>query len=137
MIDDCKIVGFISGSKFNVIPSKGKVIFISTESKQNVEKIVQNYINSRREEYPEINIVVNELDWDSNSALNEDQTKRLLGDIEDFAHGVFRRNSKDEVITSINLGAYNLSEQIFKIGMRSSRKREYYCWDVKESLRMF
>lgn len=124
MIDDCKIVDFVSGSKFNVIPSKGKVIFISTESKQNVEKIVQKYINLRREEYPEISIVVNELELNSNCALNVNETKRLLRDIEDFAHGVFRRNSKDEVITSINLGAYNLSDQIFKIGMRSSRKRE-------------
>ena len=78
MIDDCKIVDFVSGSKFNVIPSKGKVIFISTESKQNVEKIVQKYINLRREEYPEISIVVNELELNSNCALNVNETNNTI-----------------------------------------------------------
>ena len=36
----------------------------------------------------------------------------------------YRVNSKDEITTSINLGSCNLRAQIFKIGMRSSRKRE-------------
>ena len=64
------------------------------------------------------------LELDSYCALNEEESKRFINNILKFSHGVFRRNSKEEIIASINLGAVNLIEQVFKVGMRSSRKRE-------------
>lgn len=123
-IEDCRIIDFVAGSKFNVIPSKAKAIIISTESAQNVEKIVQDYIISRKDIFQGIEVSVNLLDLDSYCALNEEESKRFINNILKFSHGVFRRNSREEITTSINLGAVNLIEQVFKVGMRSSRKRE-------------
>lgn len=123
-IEDCRIIDFVAGSKFNVIPSKAKAIIISTESAQNVEKIVQDYIIPRRDIFQGIEVSVNLLDLDSYCALNEEESKRFINNILKFSHGVFRRNSREEITTSINLGAVNLIEQVFKVGMRSSRKRE-------------
>lgn len=123
-IGDCRIIDFVAGSKFNVIPSKAKAIIISTESAQNVEKIVQDYIISIEDIFSGIEVSVNLLDLDSYCALNEEESKRFINNILKFSHGVFRRNSREEITTSINLGAVNLIEQVFKVGMRSSRKRE-------------
>ena len=123
-IEDCRIIDFVAGSKFNVIPSKAKAIIISTESAQNVEKIVQDYIIPRRDIFQGIEVSVNLLDLDSYCALNEEESSRFINNILKFSHGVFRRNSREEITTSINLGAVNLIEQVFKVGMRSSRKRE-------------
>ncbi len=123
-IEDCRIIDFVAGSKFNVIPSKAKTIIISTESEQDVEKLVQDYIISRKDIFLGIEASVKLLELDSYCALNEEESKRFINNILRFSHGVFRRNSKEEIITSINLGAVNLIEQVFKVGMRSSRKRE-------------
>ena len=123
-IGDVRIIDFIAGSKFNVIPSKAKAIIISTESLQNVEKIVENYVLSRKDRYSGIDVNVNLLELDAYCALNEEESDKLINDILRFSHGVFKRNSREEITTSINLGAVNLMEQVFKVGMRSSRKRE-------------
>ena len=123
-IEDCRIIDFVAGSKFNVIPSKAKTIIISTESEENVEKLVQDYVISRKDVFSGIEASVKLLELDSYCALNEEESKRFINNILRFSHGVFRRNSKEEIITSINLGAVNLIEQVFKVGMRSSRKRE-------------
>ena len=123
-IEDCRIIDFVAGSKFNVIPSKAKTIIISTESEENVEKLVQDYVISRKDIFSGIEASVKLLELDSYCALNEEESKRFINNILRFSHGVFRRNSKEEIITSINLGAVNLIEQVFKVGMRSSRKRE-------------
>ena len=123
-IEDCRIIDFVAGSKFNVIPSKAKTIIISTESEENVEKLVQDYVISRKDVFSGIEASVKLLELDSYCALNEEESKIFINNILRFSHGVFRRNSKEEIITSINLGAVNLIEQVFKVGMRSSRKRE-------------
>ena len=123
-IEDCRFIDFVAGSKFNVIPSKAKTIIISTESEENVEKLVQDYVISRKDVFSGIEASVKLLELDSYCALNEEESKRFINNILRFSHGVFRRNSKEEIITSINLGAVNLIEQVFKVGMRSSRKRE-------------
>ena len=123
-IEDCRIIDFVAGSKFNVIPSKAKTIIISTESEQDVEKLIQDYIISRKDIFSGIEASVKLLELDSYCALNEEESKRFINNILRFSHGVFRRNSKEEIITSINLGEVNLIDQVFKVGMRSSRKRE-------------
>lgn len=123
-IKDYRIIDFVAGSKFNVIPSKAKAIIISTESAHYVEKIVENYVKTRKDIFSGIEVVFNILKLDSYCALSEQNSKKFINDILKFSHGVYRRNSKEEITTSINLGSVNLVEQLFKVGMRSSRKRE-------------
>lgn len=127
-IDNVELIEFSAGSKFNVIPSAGKSIIISTESEQNVEKRVYKYLNNRRSVYSNLEVSVRKIEeynlLENKDYLPHKESVNYLNSIITFAHGVYRVNSKDEITTSINLGSCNLRAQIFKIGMRSSRKRE-------------
>lgn len=130
-MENIRLIDFISGSKFNVIPCTGKCTFISTDSLQNVENKVENYLKQKRKIFEKLEIEVKQIN--ENNKVNELEkifyinnldSLNYLNSIINFAHGVYRVNSREEVTTSINLGACDLRNQIFKVGMRSSRKRE-------------
>ena len=130
-IDNIRLIDFLSGSKFNVIPSTGKCIFISTDSLQNVENKVERYLNQRRKLFEKLEVEVRQVkeirkidNLKDIVYINNVDSLKYLNSIIDFAHGVYRVNSREEVTTSINLGACDLRNQIFKVGMRSSKKRE-------------
>lgn len=126
-----RLIDFVAGSKFNVIPSTGKCTFISTNSLQNVENRIKNYLKEKRKIFEKLEAEVKQIN--GNCKLKEvenitymDNLNSLnyLNSIINFAHGVYRKNSREEITTSINLGACDLRNQIFKVGMRSSKKRE-------------
>lgn len=122
-IKDVQIANFVGGTKFNVIPSNAEAIIFCTESIQNVEKLIQEYLKIERKKYKNLQIEVSEIKEEYNLLTSQDSIK-FLNSIVEFKHGVFFKNERGEVTTSINLGVVDLKNQIMKIGMRSSRKLE-------------
>lgn len=111
-INDIEIVNFIGGTKFNVIPSSAECIFASNE---NIEDIIYNSNLSIKLEVLEVNNMY---------VLDNLNSKNFIKSILSFRDGVFSKNNRKEVTTSINLGVVDLKNQIMKIGMRSSKKDE-------------
>ena len=124
-IQNIELISFAGGTKFNVIPSNAEAEFISTLEKDEIEKIVKEFINSRKEEYENLDINVEEITVQADEkVISLEESKLFLNAVKNFKHGVFRKNSRGEITTSINLGVVDLKNQVFKIGMRSSKKEE-------------
>lgn len=134
-IPNVKIIDFIAGSKFNVLPSSGKAYIISTESAQNVEKTVKKHLDYRQKVFNDLEIKIYEKEFENNmNVLNEKNSMNFLNSIITFMHGVYRVNSREEITTSVNLGAVDLGNKVFKVGMRSSKKHEEKeCLEVLEN----
>lgn len=135
-IENVELINFIGGTKFNVIPSSAECIIFSTESKQKVENIIEEFIKAYKEKYNNLKIYFkeDELSKENLKYLNKIESLKILNAISTFKHGVFYKNDNGEVTTSINLGVVNLENQEFKIGMRSSRKKEEIeCLDYIEN----
>lgn len=128
-IKDIKLINLIGGTKFNVIPSNAEAIFISIESKEQIEKQIEEFLDTERNKYKNLNIKIEKIkniNWEdkNNEALNNENSLNFLEAICKFKHGVYQKNNKKEVTTSINLGVVNLKERSLKIGMRSSKEKE-------------
>lgn len=121
-INDIEIVNFVGGTKFNVIPSSAECIFASNE---NIEDVVNN---------SDLTIKLEVLENNEMYSLDNINSNKFIKSILSFKHGVFSKNSREEVTTSINLGVIDLKNQIIKIGMRSSKKEEEtQCLEYIES----
>ncbi len=120
-----EIVQFISGTKFNVIPSQGICSFVSKIKLEDVKNIVKEFTEKYHNEYKHIQIEVKQKNKEDNiEGIDEKQTEKLIQTILNFKHGVYNTNENNEPTTSVNLGVVNLQEHVMKIGMRSSRKNE-------------
>lgn len=130
-IDDIRLVDFIGGTKFNVIPSTAECVFVSKTRIDEINEIINNFVRDERKIYSNIEIVAQKINFDKEiQVLNNVISKEFIESILDFRHGVFKKNARNEVITSINLGVVDLKNQIIKIGMRSSSKvEEKNCLD--------
>lgn len=119
-----QIIEFTSGSKFNVIPSNGKCTFYSSLNFEEIQEIITKFQKLKQEEYnnPEFKIKIEEFNNLETECLSLEESKRFLNSIISFKHGVFFKEK--QVTTSQNLGIVNLKENVFKIGVRSSRKNE-------------
>lgn len=140
-IHDIEIASFMGGTKFNVIPSEAEAI-IRTDLE---EKQLHRNVQRRLEEIgrKELIIKIEEDDREGNSleentrdemlpkgnkikqkVLSQEQSRYFLNSVINFPDGVINVNEQKEVTTSVNLGVANLKENIFKVGMRSSREAE-------------
>ena len=130
-INDIRLVDFVGGTKFNVIPSTAECVFASRIEIDEINGIINNFVRDVRDTYSSIEIVVQKINFDKEiQVLNNVISKEFVESILNFRHGVFKKNARDEVITSINLGVVDLKNQIIKIGMRSSSKvEEKNCLD--------
>lgn len=118
------ITDFISGTKFNVIPSSGKCTFYSDMELHKINEIINKFENKGQLEYnnPEFKVILETLNINETECLSKGESIRFLNSITSFKHGVFFID--EQVTTSQNLGIINLKENVFKIGVRSSRKNE-------------
>lgn len=126
---------FVGGTKFNVIPSMSEcIISCETDIINILNKITLDFIQDKKIMYKDLKINIETFNiFENNKSnnffissphLNETSTKYFINSILDFKHGVFMFDKENYITTSINLGVVNLQKQIFKIGMRSSRKKE-------------
>lgn len=125
-ITDIKLLTFIGGTKFNVIPSSAEAEFISLESKDEIENMINEFVTSRKDLYKDIKILLEEVKEENQNrkGINNKNSLEFLETISEFKHGVFVQNDRGEVTTSVNLGVVDLENKVFKIGMRSSKKEE-------------
>lgn len=125
-IDDIQILDFIGGTKFNVIPSEARCIFASNLNEEELQKIINSKLKkiNRKNVEVELTKVKNEIHSKEKYVLNVTDSKKFLNSVTNFPNEVINKNEQNEVTTSINLGVVNLKENVFKIGMRSSRKTE-------------
>ena len=121
-IDDIQILEFIGGTKFNVIPSEASCIFTTNLNEEKLQKTINGKLKeiNRKNIKIELTKVVNEIKY----ALDITDSKKFLNSVTNFLNGVINKNEQNEVTTSVNLGVVSLKENVFKIGMRSSRKIE-------------
>ena len=119
-----QLIEFVSGTKFNVIPSSGKCTFSSDMEFKKISNIINQFQKQKQDEYnnPEFKITLEELDIEEFTCISIEESKRFLNAVISFRHGVFFIDK--QVTTSQNLGIVNLKENVFKIGVRSSRKNE-------------
>lgn len=119
-----QIIEFTSGTKFNVIPSNGKCTFYSELKSNKMQEIIAEFQKTKQQEYnnPEFKITIEKHGTAEVDSLSLEESNRFLNAITSFKHGVFFKEK--QVTTSQNLGIVNLKENVFKIGVRSSRKNE-------------
>ena len=141
-IEDIELINFVGGTKFNVIPSSAEAYFYSNITAENLEEILQAFVEEKRGLHKNLSVSFEKLntyefnkkellkseekaDEDSKiDILENKESKAFLKAVYEFKHGVFCKNSKEEITTSINLGVVDLRNKVFKIGMRSSSKEE-------------
>lgn len=121
---NAQIIEFTSGTKFNVIPSSGKCTFYSDLRLEEIQNIINEFEKQKQEEYnnSEFRISIDESNDLQVECLSLEESNRFLNAVTSFKHGVFFKEK--QVTTSQNLGIVNLKENVFKIGVRSSRKNE-------------
>lgn len=122
-LGDIRIIEFVGGTKFNVIPSQAECMIYSDLSFENIKKIADEFCDLEKEKYAGISIDV-ECVCEKGTALSESDSNRFLNAICSFKNGVFFKNDMNQVTTSHNLGVVSLKEKVMKIGMRSSREAE-------------
>ena len=125
-IDDIQILEFIGGTKFNVIPSEASCIFATNLNEEKLQKTINEKLKeiNRKNVKIELTKVVKEISSKEKYALDITDSKKFLNSVTNFPNGVINKNKQNEVTTSVNLGVVSLKENVFKIGMRSSRKIE-------------
>jgi len=133
-ISDIELFDFVGGTKFNVIPSTSYAMFASSKPEDEIKNIINDFLCIKRMEYEELNISLEKnIDLDSFEVLDNSQSIKFIETILKFKHGVFNKNTRNEVTTSINLGVVDLKNQVIKIGMRSSKKdEEHKCLKYME-----
>ena len=122
--ENVQLIEFVSGTKFNVIPSSGKCTFSSDIEIEKINNIINKFQEQKQEEYnnPEFKITLEEHSIEEFTCISIEDSKKFLNAVTSFRHGVFFIDR--QVTTSQNLGIVNLRENVFKIGVRSSRKNE-------------
>lgn len=120
-LNDLSLISFIGGTGFNVIPSTATAIIATDLDRSALEEICLTFQLNNKQNYPNLDLHIEETSL--TNGLTEEDTTRYLDSIISFPHGVFDKHD-NHVTTSVNLGVVNLQEQIFKVGMRSSRKEE-------------
>ena len=124
-VENIGLIDFVGGTKFNVIPSSAECIFVTRMGYSEVKKIVENFVDGQREIYNGIEIFVEEFSVDKDIQILDTLSSRIfIESVLNFRHGVFKKNTRNEVIASINLGVVDLRNQVIKIGMRSSSETE-------------
>lgn len=123
-LGDVQLAEFVSGTKFNVIPSSGKCTFYSDMEFEKINDIINNFQTQKQNEYnnSEFKVILETSTINETVCLSKEESNRFLNSITSFRQGVFFMNK--QVTTSQNLGIVNLKENVFKIGVRSSRKNE-------------
>ncbi len=117
-IEDLKISEFLGGEKFNVIPSNAYALVLS---ECDVHKVVNEFVNSKKDEFPSLEIKV--IETDINKVLSHEDSIDFINAVYEFRHGVFYEHD-GFVTSSINLGSVSLKNHLWKVGMRSSRSNE-------------
>ncbi len=121
-IKDIELIEFMGGTKFNVIPSTSSAIIKTNLQLNELSKILENNRKKLQSKYKNINITLESLNSKKKS-LSEIDSHKYLESIISIKHGVHNINN-NFVTTSINLGVVDLKNNIMKLGMRSSRKKE-------------
>ena len=103
---DVRIADFVGGTKINVIPSSAYAIIETSSDLSNLN-----------------NVRVEEINEDMDTISNEDSVN-LLNFLANFRHGVFNKNNRGEVTTSMNLATINLRDNLIMVGLRSSIEEE-------------
>lgn len=122
-IKDIKLSTFCGGTKFNVIPKQAEAIFYSKIDIVRIKEIIKPFQKLIEKKYEGSSVSIDKIEEARDVISNKDSIM-FLKSISEFKHGVYYRNEEDIVTTSANLGVVDLKQNIFKIGMRSSRKTE-------------
>lgn len=123
LLPDVRLVDFIGGTKFNVIPSTAVCTFSSTAKFDEIKNIAEDFKNKQIAQYSNLNINLEEIMQPHNS-ISKNESEEFIEAILQFKHGVFFKNKSNQVTTSANLGVVDLKNNIMKIGVRSSKKEE-------------
>lgn len=127
-VKDVEILSFIGGTKFNVIPSEAEAVIKTNLQEDNLKNIVKLKLEKINRKELTVNIEKESKKrnsiTDNQKVLSIEETKKFIDSIINFPHGVININEQNETTTSVNLGVVNLKENMYKIGMRSSRKDE-------------
>lgn len=121
-IKDIELVDFVGGTKFNVIPSSSSAIIRTNLQINELSKILEQNQKKLQSKYKNINISLDLIN-SKQASLSEKTSNKYLESINNFKHGVHNTNN-NFVTTSINMGVVDLKNNIMKLGMRSSRKKE-------------
>lgn len=119
------ISNFLGGTKFNVIPSQAECEFSTNLEIEQIYELINDFKNDINNRFEESTISFEKIEKNyRNRFLSDCESARFLNSIISFKHGVYSKTDEGLITTSENLGVVNLEENIFKIGVRSSRKNE-------------
>lgn len=105
-LDNVKIADFVGGTKINVIPSSSYAIIETSSDLSNLDSVEVEKIS------------------DYISTLSIEESSNLLKFLSRFRHGVFSKNNRGEVTTSMNLATINLRDKLITVGIRSSNENK-------------
>lgn len=124
-IKDIQISKFVAGTKFNVIPSNSECVFFTDMKLDDLNNIINNFKSQFNKKYKNANICIEAIKENRiENTLSNFESITFLNSILNFKHGIFCKNADGLVTTSQNLGVIDLENNIFKIGVRSSKKKE-------------
>lgn len=124
-IESVQIASFVAGTKFNVIPSQAECEFTTNLDWDNFKDMVKVFNKDLNKKYQNVKIKFEKIENKPNmKLLSSTESQRFLNTIISFKHGVFFKDERGLITTSANLGVVDLKNNIFKIGVRSSRKKE-------------
>ena len=116
---------FLGGTKFNVIPSQAECEFSTDLRIEEIYKLINDFKKDFNKRFKEATISFEQIEKsDNNKFLSISDSLRFLNSIITFKHGVYSKTKSGLITTSENLGVVNLENNVFKIGVRSSRKIE-------------
>lgn len=123
VIENLNLITFDGGTKFNVIPSQAECIFKSDIEFKELIEIVKQYEEKLKEKYSNIKLFLENINGNY-EMLSQNDTNKFINAIINLKNGVFYKNPDGNSTTSSNLGVVSLTDNIMKIGFRSSKEEE-------------
>lgn len=120
-ITNIELASFSGGTKFNVIPSFATASFHTSIKEETLLNQMQNFMKQTKKDFKTLNLTLERTII--SSILTNQESIDYLSSIINFKDGVYHYG-KECPTTSLNLGVVDLENHTWKIGMRSSNKKE-------------
>lgn len=116
-LENVQIASFHGGTKINVIPATAEAILTTSDD-------IQKRINDYQKSLPRnVQIVCQKVDQNLKT-LSITDSALFLNSLIQLKHGVLNKNHRKEVTTSENLAIVDLSQNLIRVGLRSSIEEE-------------
>ena len=112
-LDTYRVIQINGGSRVNVIPRNVNITFATND--ENVEKVLEKYINLQKQFYgEEVRISLDKIEHKENT-LDKNVSNNLIGFICKFENGAIKKDEQQNVVQSGNLAAVSVKENVIDI----------------------